>query len=379
MNYCEGINFITSQGRFRVELGLERISMALNLLGNPQENLKCIHVAGTNGKGSICAIVSAILKEYGLKVGLYTSPHIFEYTERIKINEKEISEEDFAKYITLIKEKAPNIELTEFEYLTILMFKYFADNNVEIAVLETGLGGRLDATNVIKTNICALITKIDFDHTERLGNTIEKIAFEKAGIIKENSHVMTFEDIKPIKEAAKLKHATYTIVPPFSDTKNLSLKGKHQQMNLSLAKGCINKFFPEIGEKIIQEGLKKVNLPCRFQYIKEQNLIIDGSHNPNCIQALRENLDLYFPNEKRCFIFGCLRHKDYKKMMEILFREGDEIYLNEFNYPEACSYEELSANCPYKSEKYTPEINLPPDKLNIICGSFYMISKMNIL
>ena len=139
---------------------------------------------------------------------------------------------------------------------------------------------------------------------------------------------------------------------------------------------AIQYLFPYISEKSIIDGLKKVKNPCRFEYIEDKNLIIDASHNPNGIQALRDNLDYYYPNEDRRFIFGCLKRKDYKKMMEILFRDGDEIYINEFDYPDVCTYKELSSACTYETKKYTKNIKLTANKLNIICGSFYMIGQM---
>ena len=153
--YNDALNLLTSAGKFRISLGLERISRILDLLGNPQDSLKCIHVAGTNGKGSVCAILSSILSAAGIKTGLFTSPHIFKYNERIKICGNDISDDDFTRYvfdIVNLSEKH-NIDLTEFEILTAVMFKYFADNNVDIAILETGLGGRFDATNVIKSHL----------------------------------------------------------------------------------------------------------------------------------------------------------------------------------------------------------------------------------
>ncbi len=176
-----------------IKLGLDRISAALELAGNPQDSLKCIHVAGTNGKGSVCAMLAAVLQEAGYKTGLYTSPHIYDYTERIKINDIPIEKEEFEKRISEFK----NADLTEFEVLTAVMFKYFADNKVDVAVLETGLGGRLDATNVIKTNLCAVITRIDYDHTERLGTRIEEITREKEGIIKPGCPVVRYTDALP--------------------------------------------------------------------------------------------------------------------------------------------------------------------------------------
>ena len=237
MNYEDAVKLLTSQGKFYIELGLERISRILDILGNPQDKLKCIHVAGTNGKGSVCAIIESVLKEAGIKVGLYTSPHIFDYTERIKISGNEISKNDFANYLEKICSLADknSIHLTEFEILTAVMFEYFADNNIDVVVLETGLGGRFDATNVIKSNLCSIITHIDFDHTERLGKTLEQIAFEKAGIIKENCPVITAEGFEIIKDTADKKNSLMIMVSPFENTSNLSLKGLYQQENLSLA------------------------------------------------------------------------------------------------------------------------------------------------
>ena len=377
MNYTEAIEKLTSRGMFYIELGLERIQKALEILGNPQDDLKCIHVAGTNGKGSVCTMLESVLREAGYKTGLYTSPHIYDYTERIKINGIDISKEDFAALFEEVSEI--NIHLTEFEVLTIIMFLYFQRNNVDIVILETGLGGRFDATNVIKKNLCAIITQIDLDHTERLGNTKEKIAFEKAGIIKPNCPVITSMGYESIRDRADELNAMLVFVSPFVPPdfiEALSLKGLHQAENLALVLTTINYLFKNIDEETIKRGLSKVKNPCRFEYFKEKNLIVDASHNPNGIQALRNNLDYYFPNENRRFVFGCLKNKDYEKMMKILFQEGDEVYLNGFDYPNACSFETLKENCPVPAEKYTDEVKLTPEKLNIICGSFYMIGKL---
>lgn len=376
-NYDNAVKLLTSQGKFYINLGLERISQVLHLLGNPQDKLKCIHVAGTNGKGSVCAIISTILTDAGIKTGLYTSPHIFNYTERIKINGIDISKEDFANYVFNICDVADknNIHLTEFEILTAVMFKYFADNNVEVVVLETGLGGRFDATNVIKSNLCSIITHIDLDHTERLGNTKSKIAFEKAGIIKPNCPVFTSEGYEEIKDKADEVNSLFVMVAPFEDTTNLSLKGTCQQANLSLALAAVRQLFPQISEASIQNSLKNVKHPCRFQLCRD-DLIVDGSHNPNGIMALRESLDLYYPNKKRCFVFGCLRNKDYKKMMEILFSRGDEIYFYHFNNKNSCSIEELQEACEFPSKEFKSFDELPKDSLKIICGSFYMLNEI---
>ena len=377
MNYSEAIEKLTSRGMFYIELGLERIQQALEILGNPQDSLKCIHVAGTNGKGSVCTMLDSILQEAGYKTGLYTSPHIYDYTERIKINGKDISQEDFASLFEEVSQI--KVHLTEFEILTIMMFLYFKRNNVDIVILETGLGGRFDATNVIKENLCAIITQIDLDHTDRLGDTKEKIAFEKAGIIKPDCPVITSMGYEAIRDRADELNSMLVFVSPYVPQDfidSLALKGLHQVENLALVITAINYLFKNIDEETIKAGLSKVKNPCRFEYIKEKNLIIDASHNPNGILALRNNLDYYFPNQARRFVFGCLKTKDYSQMMKILFQNGDEVYLNGFNYPNACSYEILKENCPVEAEQYTEKVKLTPDKLNIICGSFYMIGKM---
>lgn len=379
-SYNDAVNLLTSQGKFYINLGLDRISAVLKLLGNPQDKLKCFHVAGTNGKGSVCAIIASVLQEAGMNVGLYTSPHIFKYTERIKINGKDISDNDFAKYVFEIVETADKneIHLTEFEILTAVMFKYFADNNVEFVVLETGLGGRFDATNVIKSNLCSIITHIDLDHTERLGNTKDKIAFEKAGIIKQGCPVVTCEGYEAIKDKADECNSLFVMVAPFEDTSELALKGTYQQENLSLALAAIKLVYPKIPEEIILKGLHNVKHPCRFEYLADKNILIDAAHNPNGAAALRDSLDLYFPDKKRCFIFGCLKTKNYEKMMDILFSEGDEIYLNHFDYPGSVDFETLQAACKYPAKQFKSldEINLNDGKLTIICGSFYMLKSV---
>lgn len=373
MEYSDAIKLLTSQGKFKINLGLERIRAVLDLLGNPQDKLKCIHVAGTNGKGSVCAILASILQEAGFKTGLYTSPHIFEYTERIKINGIDIPRETFARLVEKIV--SLGADLTEFEILTAAMFEYFAQEKVDYVVLETGLGGRFDATNVIKSNLCAIITHIDLDHTERLGNTRSKIAFEKAGIIKPECPVITSEGYEEIKDAADANNSLFLLVTPFSDTSDLSLKGTYQGANLALALNCIQLLFPQIPQSVVKSALGKVKHPCRFEFHPDENLIIDGAHNPNGALALRESLDTYFPTEPHRFIFGCLRNKDYTTMMKTLFSPNDEIYFYHFNNPNSMPVEELTEVCPYPSKPYTTGV-IMPDKLNIICGSFYMLNEL---
>lgn len=381
--YKQAIDILTSRDNFYIDLGLERIQRVLRAFGNPQDSLRCIHVAGTNGKGSVCAIMESILREAGYKTGLYTSPHIFDYTERIKISGQDISQDDFAKLIFEVTEKAQEISthLTEFEILTVCMFLYFSRNDVEIVILETGLGGRLDATNVIKKNLCSIITQIDLDHTDRLGVTKDEIAFEKAGIIKPACPVITSMGFEAIRDKADKEDSMFIMVSPYVNPEfieALTLKGTHQVENLALAITAVNYLFKDISDSAIVEGLRKIKHPCRFEYFEDKKIIIDACHNPNGVQALRNNLDYYFPNEKRRFVFGALRTKDYEKMMKILFRENDEVFLNGFDYPNACTFEELKAKCPVQAKNFK-DFSPQTDRLTIVCGSFYMIGKSGFL
>ena len=382
--YQDAVNLLTSQGKFHIDLGLKRVQDFLGLINNPQKDLKIIHVAGTNGKGSICAILSSILSAKGLNVGLFTSPHVFEYTERIKINNLEIEQEIFAKNLIEINDLAQknDIHLTEFEILTVLAFDYFAKIKADIVVLETGLGGRFDATNVIENNICSIIAHIDFDHTERLGDTIEKIAFEKAGIIKSGRPVIIskknpgFEIIKKVaddKNSTVIESEELKALP-----QDFALKGSYQKENLALALKAIEilnqkEFF--IDETTIEQGLKQVKHPCRFEYKKEFNLIIDGAHNPNGTKALRESLDYYFSDKKIRFIFGCLKNKKYEEMMKNLFKAEDEIYFYHFNNPNSCSYEDLANACDFNSKPFD-SFKADNNILTVVCGSFYMIKEL---
>ena len=378
--YNDAVKLLTSVGKFHISLGLDRMFKIMDLLGNPQDKLNCIHVAGTNGKGSVCAILSSILTCAGQKVGLYTSPHIFKYTERIQICGNPITDADFVKYVFEISDLADknNIDLTEFEVLTAVMFKYFYDNDVDVVVLETGLGGRFDATNIIKRNLCSIITHVDFDHTERLGNTIDEIASEKAGIIKPNCPCIVFEGREVYRDVTDELGSLLLMVAPYAPTTELALKGSYQQENLSLALAAIEEVFPEVPRSVIDEGLSRVKHPCRFQYIEDKNLIIDGAHNPNGINSLSQSLDMYYPNTNRRFIFGCLKNKDYTKMVQSLFMQGDEIYFYHFKHQNSCPVQELQKVCPFESKELTPntQIDFNDGHLNIICGSFYMISEL---
>lgn len=318
MNCKEALEYIHSLLRFGSKPGLERITAVLEALGNPQDTLNIIHVAGTNGKGSTCTYISSILSEAGYKTGLYTSPYITCFNERIRLCGENISGEDLSHYTELIKAVSDRVlgesdPLTEFEFITALAFKYYADKKADAVVLEVGLGGRLDATNVIKKPKASVITKIDLDHTGILGDTISQIAYEKCGIIKEGCFVVSTAENKGeaeevIKRSANEK-VSHLFVAPFADKKaklfvdgaefslfgndyKISLSGEHQVTNAITAITAVNVAFPEIPYETIKNGLLKATIPARCEVISKAPLVIlDGSHNPNGTGALYKHLN----------------------------------------------------------------------------------------
>jgi dihydrofolate synthase/folylpolyglutamate synthase len=394
---------LTSKDKFHIKLGLERISKVLDLLDNPQNKIKTIHVAGTNGKGSTSAILAKILEKSDYKVGLYTSPHLIKYNERIKISSQDISDEDLSALLNKVNTLSAenNIALTEFEALTVVSFLYFYEQKTDIAIIEVGLGGRLDATNVI-TPIFEIITSISLDHTERLGDTLDKIAFEKAGIIKLKSIVIANSNnagLDVIKNTALSMNATLKIASEPScksfnngineieidkKTYRTNLFGDFQGDNLSLVLKSLE-VLEEKKFKIknLDEALLSVTWPARMQFLRE-NLILDGAHNPSAAKALRETLDKNFPDKKRIWFFGALKNKDFQKNMEILFSPEDVVYFVSFDAPNSCVYSDIINVLSSKSaffidimQFFTIYDKIETDnKLVIICGSLYLAGQV---
>ncbi len=312
----EALEYIHSLLRFGSKPGLERILKVLEILGNPQDKLNIVHVAGTNGKGSTSTYISSVLCESGLNVGLYTSPYITCFNERIRFCSENISGEDLALYTEIVKAASKDVlgddPLTEFEFITALAFKFYADKKADAVVLEVGLGGRLDATNVVKAPKVSVITKIDLDHTGVLGDTIEQIAFEKCGIIKNGCPVVCANEnadsvIEVIKTTANERNCEFVLAPKpdkinsltvtggefelQGETFAVSLSGAHQITNAITAITAIKKAYPEIPEDIIKKGLLKATIPARCEVISKNPLVIlDGSHNPNGTGALYKHL-----------------------------------------------------------------------------------------
>lgn len=394
---------------------LSAIKALLNELDNPQDKLKVIHIAGTNGKGSTANFIANTLA-LKVKCGLFTSPYMVEINEEVKINGKPISDDDFFTYIEIIKpicERLDEINLknTYFEVMTALMFKYFYDKKVDVCVIETGLGGRLDSTNIVKKPIASLITTISMDHTNILGNTIEEIAQNKAGIIKENIPVFIYPQEKTaldiIKKEAfeknariydfkfdeiKIKNENESFNEfDFRSYKNIktSLIGKVQIYNACNAINLLDYFKGEFNlyEETIKRGIYESTNPGRLQIIsKDPRVLIDGSHNKESIDALINSLK-NFRYDKLIVGFSVLKDKDYKYIIDKLSQIADEIVITSVDNPRAFEISELKkivkekflnvkAFKDIKNAYVYTKSNAGSNDLVLRCGSLYLVGEI---
>lgn len=369
-NYKEAIKYIESANWGLANNSLDRMSCLMNYFNNPQDKLKYIHIAGTNGKGSCASMLNSVLTDANYNVGLFTSPHLINYTERFIYNNKEISKKSFTKYVSKIEEacKKLKIELTTFEILTGISFLYFNDLKCDIVILEVGLGGRYDATNIIKKPLLSIIMNIGLDHTAILGNTKEKIAKEKAGIIKNGSNVVVYDNTANIlnvfRKVSKEKNSNISIsdfnkidiikeglnnqVFNYKKYKNikLSLLGKHQFKNAAVVLDAVDKLI-EIGFNIklinIKKGLKNAIWHARLSVLDNKPLfLLDGAHNPQCVSALVESLPKLIKNKKAYIICGVLKDKDYKKVIKMIVPFAKEFICITPNSKRALEADELS-------------------------------------
>lgn len=330
MNYEEALAYIHSLQVFGSIPGLERIKVLLDRLGNPQKDLKFIHVAGTNGKGSTCTMLAKIHEKAGLKVGLYTSPFIVDFRERIQINGEYISKTDLARLCKLVKDT--EIYVTEFEFITALAFLYYKEQNCDIVVLEVGLGGRFDATNIIEKPLCSVITRIDLDHTDYLGNTYSEIATEKCGIIKENCSVVVYPD-EPLEALETIKKYSYNcnvgtlndleIISSGTDGNKFVYKGKEYSTKLVGVHQVYNAITAiETAKKVgiasdedIKDGIAEAVIPARVELISEKpTVVLDGSHNPNGADALVGFMKHYENNI--IAVIGMMADKDCEQFLQ---------------------------------------------------------------
>ena len=351
MDYKEALAYLNAVEFFGSKPGLERMAAMLDALGNPQNGMKFVHVAGTNGKGSCAAMTASILKAAGYKTGLYTSPYLYRFNERMQIGGKEIEDDVLAELVTRVKPIAEAMEdhPTVFELMTVTALLWYKEAGCDIVVLEVGLGGRFDATNVIPAPECAVIMNIGLDHTEILGDTLEQIAFEKAGILKPGTEAVLFQQSESVTEVVQKRCDELGItlhIPDFTAIKvefdslygqtftykgesyALPLLGAHQLKNAATVLEVVEVLRGrgwKLEQSDVEHGLYAVHWPGRFELLSEEPLfVVDGGHNPQCALTVRDNLLRYFPDKRRILLLGVLRDKDYPALTEILNEAADE-------------------------------------------------------
>ena len=351
MDYQEALAYISGTAFFGSKPGLERIAALLEKLGDPQKQLRFVHIAGTNGKGSCAAMTASILKAAGYKTGLYTSPYLYRFNERMQIGGKQIPDDTLAQLVARVKPIAEAMDdhPTEFELMTAVAMLWYAEERCDVVVLEVGLGGRFDATNIIDAPEAAVIMNIGLDHTAVLGGTVEQIAFEKAGILKPGTEAVLFEQPENVTAVIRarceelgvpLHIADFSqIVSEFDSLYGqsfsyrgepyaLPLLGRHQLKNaatvLELVEVLRRKGW-KLEQSDVEHGLYAVSWPGRFELLSDDPLfVVDGGHNPQCAQTVAENLLHYFPDKRRILLLGILRDKDVAGLTDILDPAADE-------------------------------------------------------
>jgi dihydrofolate synthase/folylpolyglutamate synthase len=351
-NYREALAWLYSLQRFGIKLGLENIERLLDELGLRSARAsaktfgKVIHVAGTNGKGSVCAMIDSICRVRGYRTGLFTSPHLVTFRERIRVNGDMISEDAVANGLTTIRNLVANWDPhpTFFEVVTALALKHFSDTNVEIAILETGLGGRLDATNAVQSDV-SVITPIDLDHEKWLGKTISEIAAEKAGIIKPGIPVVSASQQPEAEEVIRARAAKYgapiQFVAEQYDQTPIALVGSHQKENAALAIAALRAAKIDIDSLAIARGLSCIEWPARFQRWDER-IIIDGAHNPAAARALAGTWREIFGDQRATLVLAVLSDKDLRGICEALAPIASSVLLPKIRSERAAAPEELA-------------------------------------
>jgi dihydrofolate synthase / folylpolyglutamate synthase len=415
VKFHEAASYLFSLGNEveAMKLGLDNIRTLLSELGDPQQNYLKVQVAGTNGKGSVCAFLDSICREAGIRTGLYTSPHLVSITERVRIDGVDISAPEFARIAALVRETAEKLladgrleyRPTFFEQMTAIALVAFADAKVELAILETGLGGRLDATTAANAEIAA-ITSIGLDHREYLGDTIEQIAAEKAAIIRNDTEAVVIGRQKPrvltviwdrlrdmspprpsIRECAVVFDESALGNPIRKLPSETGLRGMHQIENAEVAvllADILRKYFP-ITDDAIRHGLKSANHPGRLEYIG--NFLLDGAHNPAGATALRKFLD-EFEERPITMVFGSMKEKDIREIADILWPLAAQLILTRPSNSRAFSAEELSEYLPAASDPARVQITdsvedairiaceiTPSNAVILVTGSLYLVGE----
>lgn len=343
MDYQQAVDYIESSALPRGRYGLERLKQALELLGNPQHKVRFVHVAGTNGKGSCAAMLASVLKEAGYRTGLYISPHLRRYNERMQVDGVDISDDDLIRAAQRVKEVCEQLGGTPivFEVLTLMALWYFAERRCDFVVLEVGIGGKLDATNCIPAPATALIAQLGFDHTETLGSTIEEIAAQKGGIAKPGSQLVMAEQepaaLRVVEQLCREQGCGFTVADPerlqvLSTSPEgqrlrdrtygellLPLAGSHQVKNAANVLTVVEVLKGEgfaIPDRAVRQGIERTVWPARFERLsRSPDFILDGGHNPQCVQAAVQALQDYYPGKKVVFLTGMMKDKDSAAML----------------------------------------------------------------
>jgi len=381
LSYKEALAWLYSLQRFGIKLGLENTLRLLAKLhvtlgsargsraassgpSDASANARVIHVAGTNGKGSICAMIDAICRAQGYRTGLFTSPHLVTFRERIRANGEMISEDAVADGLTIIRNLVADWDPhpTFFEVTTALALKHFSEANIDVVILETGIGGRLDATNAIQSDV-SVITQIDFDHEEWLGNTLAEIASEKAGIIKPGIPVVSAPQRPDAEQVIRTRaaecKAPLQFVTEHYERSPIGLRGDHQKQNAALAIAAIRFATLDVDDKAIARGLVSIDWPARFHKWDERT-IIDGAHNPAAVRILAQTWREVFGDQKATLILAVLSDKNLRGICEALAPIADSVLLPSIRSERAASPEELakilSALIPHLPYSITPTV-----------------------
>jgi len=403
MTYREALDYLQSLQQFGFKPGLESTRRLAALVGNPHHQLAFIHVAGTNGKGSVCALLESVYRAAGRRVGLYTSPHLIRFGERIQINREPLPETDLARLTQQLKtaldqenQARPESPLgpTFFEFTTVLALLWFAEHRVELVIWETGLGGRWDATNIV-TPLASVITNIALDHQRVLGSTLAAIAAEKAGIIKPGVPVLTATDAPEARAVIEFRLRELDVPGLFigpSEVANFRLKlgllGAHQRINGALAAATVRLLRAQVpvSDAQLEQGLATVAWPGRLQLIRRgsQTLVLDGAHNPAGIAALKQALADLFPGRHPTLVLGVLADKDWGEMLAVLVPLAGRVVTAPVASPRTVSGEALRAAClatgaarPIKAVGSVTEALrcTAGDPLVVITGSLYFIGE----
>lgn len=419
MTYEEVLSFLSERLTFGIKPGLERVNALLDAVGHPERDYKTIHVTGTNGKGSVTAYIASVCYQSGCKVGRYTSPHLMDYTERIRINDVDISQEDFGIYIGKIAETAPRnaegqIEATEFDILTAAAFLYFKDQGVDYAVIEVGMGGLLDSTNII-TPLVSVITNVTLDHTKYCGNTVQEIAQQKAGIIKSSVPVVTAAQVPALavieKTAKKKKAPLYVFDKDFSIASRFAstmgqmitfkeegkpdamlftrLQGRHQAVNLACAaKACrlLMQSDSRISEETMREGLAMTAWPGRFEIIKidGRTIVLDGAHNAAGAEAFHMTYEEVFKDRPKQLVMAILADKDISSIVAQVVLPKDNVITVPAPTPRTMNPEKLAHMMPVEAEAASSVAagmdkawqTMDKETVLVVCGSLYILGQV---